>query len=57
MELDSSSPVKFSRHLIVCNVAFKNNLHVGSFVKRFVSTLPTNISDGGQCRGGDGAGL
>jgi len=45
VELDSSSAIKFSRHLIVTNVAFKNNLHAGSFVKRFVGDLPANVSD------------
>jgi hypothetical protein len=45
MELDSSSDVKFSRHLIIPNVAFLDNLHAGSFVKRFVGTLPSHVGD------------
>ena len=46
VELDSSSPIKFSRHLIVPNVAFKDNIHAGAFVKRFVETLPSDV---GEC--------
>lgn len=35
LELDSSSPKKFSRHVIVRipGAAFQNNFHVGAFVK------------------------
>jgi hypothetical protein len=35
LELDSSSPHKFSRHIIVRipGAAFQNNFHVGAFVK------------------------
>ncbi len=35
LEMDSSSPRKFSRHVIVKipGAAFQNNFHVGAFVK------------------------
>ena len=44
VELDSSSGVKFSRHLIVPNVAFRNNMHAGAFVRRFVGELPAHVA-------------
>ncbi|KAL4186817.1 hypothetical protein AMTRI_Chr09g35980 [Amborella trichopoda] len=41
LELDSSTTEKFSRHLIIHipNVAFKDNLHVGSFVTELCSRI------------------
>ena len=35
LDLDSSTDEKFSRHLIVDNVVFKNNFHVGNYVRSF----------------------
>lgn len=47
VELDSSTDVKFSRHLIVHNVVFKDTRHAGAFVKYFAEEiLPVDIS---QC--------
>ncbi|KMZ62192.1 hypothetical protein ZOSMA_486G00100 [Zostera marina] len=41
VELDSSTEVKFSRHLIICiqGNAFKDNLHVGAFVSEICSRI------------------
>ncbi|KAM8969219.1 DNA-directed primase/polymerase protein isoform X1 [Sarcophilus harrisii] len=41
LNLDSSTDEKFSRHLIfqLHNVAFKNNIHVGNFVKKFLQPV------------------
>ncbi|XP_074573430.1 uncharacterized protein LOC141829831 [Curcuma longa] len=41
IELDSSTPVKFSRHVIIRipKVAFKDNLHVGAFVMEMCSRI------------------
>lgn len=44
MELDSCTDVKFSRHLIVPNVVFKDTRNAGSFVKYFAETLPPDIA-------------
>jgi hypothetical protein len=35
VELDSSTDTKFSRHLIVHNVVFRDTRHCGAFVKYF----------------------
>eukprot|EP00961_Rhodomonas_salina_P080822 1087053-Rhodomonas_salina.1 len=43
LELDSSTHVKFSRHLIVPNVVFLDNNHAGAFVKHLASTLPADV--------------
>ncbi|XP_074084976.1 DNA-directed primase/polymerase protein isoform X2 [Macrotis lagotis] len=41
LNLDSSTDEKFSRHLIfqIHNVAFKNNIHVGNFVKKILQPV------------------
>ncbi|EKX52915.1 hypothetical protein GUITHDRAFT_101365 [Guillardia theta CCMP2712] len=49
LELDSCTDVKFSRHLIVANVAFKDNSHAGAFVRHFVELLPEVLEDVKSC--------
>ncbi|XP_036619274.1 DNA-directed primase/polymerase protein [Trichosurus vulpecula] len=41
LNLDSSTDEKFSRHLIfqLHNVAFKNNIHVGNFVRKILQSV------------------
>lgn len=41
IELDSSSIKKFSRHLIITSkhLIFKNNFHVGKFVKLIIEKM------------------
>eukprot|EP00960_Hanusia_phi_P038679 753542-Hanusia_phi.AAC.3 len=62
LELDSCTDVKFSRHLIVANVAFKDNAHAGAFVRHFVELLPEvppeqeDSAEGGGGGGGEGGG-
>ncbi|POM62298.1 hypothetical protein PHPALM_28565 [Phytophthora palmivora] len=48
-QLDSSTPTKFSRHLIFHlpeDNLFANNLHAGAFVREFLSDLVTLNSEG-----------
>jgi hypothetical protein len=47
VELDSSTPAKFSRHLIIRipGAAFQNNFHVGAFVKEMCAPLEDGIAD------------
>ena len=44
IDLDSSTDDKFSRHLIVDNVVFKNNYHVGNFVRAVCSKFEEDKS-------------
>jgi len=39
IDLDSTTPTKFSRHLIVRNIIFKNNQHCGNFVRYLMNRL------------------
>jgi len=45
VDLDSSTDEKFSRHFIVEDVVFKNNYHVGNFVRNFCSKLEEDKSN------------
>ncbi|DAZ95128.1 TPA: hypothetical protein N0F65_009759 [Lagenidium giganteum] len=58
VQLDSSTDAKFSRHLIIHlpgNVLFKNNLHVGAFVRSMVSDLiSTDAASPFDVEGSDG---
>jgi hypothetical protein len=42
VHLDATTPRKFSRHLIIRSdeFCFKNNIHVGQFVQREITTVP-----------------
>ena len=44
LDLDSSTDEKFSRHLIVDDVVFKNNFHVGNYVRSFCSKFEEDKS-------------
>ncbi|KAK9830391.1 hypothetical protein WJX72_011482 [[Myrmecia] bisecta] len=48
LELDSTTPAKFSRHLIVRlpGHAFQNNMHVGTFVKELCEAVVGEQSEG-----------
>lgn len=46
VDLDASSASKFSRHLIVKSCVFRNNAHVGLFVRRLMIKLYTDSLSG-----------
>ena len=50
LELDSSTPTKFSRHIIVTipGAAFQSNAHVGAFVKDMVCPGHAAANTGSQ---------
>lgn len=64
LNLDSSTHEKFSRHLVfhLPNVAFRNNIHVGNFIRTIMQPV-TEILEKGRGRidqenaGGDGGAL
>jgi len=53
VELDSSTPAKFSRHLVVRapGVAFRDNVHAGAVAKSLVARA-AEARAGGDARGG-----
>ncbi|CAG9461523.1 unnamed protein product [Pedinophyceae sp. YPF-701] len=59
VELDSSTPAKFSRHLVVrcASAAFRNNAHVGAFLQWALSAerAQGGAGDGASAPAGEGA--